>query len=149
MTDLLNVSDEFEARLAALVEPLAGELELINRELAATEALVVGLKDKRRRVAKVLTELDPTNYPSAKTTKTSTNTKVRTETLDRIRDWLVAHRSELDAANGFSAPSLISDHGFKVVARATLQHALNELHSRGAVRLDRRGKGGAKIYVLV
>lgn len=142
-----GITAELRTELEALLVPVRERVTAIDLLIAEREAELKDLRAARRDAVKIIGVLDPRPAPAKQ--KTSPNGKViATATLERVAEWLRAHADELNAG-GFSAPSLLEEHGFDLVSRATTNHALTALHADGRIRLDRRGRGGAKFYKVV
>jgi hypothetical protein len=146
-SDLLNV----EQALNELIAPLRERATALEAVIEKKQSELAALQAARRRVMKTLATLDPEMpAPGRKPgSAASQNKVVAPETLERVTAWLREHQKEINGNGGFSAPTLVTQFGFDVVSRATLTHALKELHADGVLRLDHRGMGGAKFYKMV
>jgi len=143
----MTILEELDSELSELAEPLKGKLARLDSEIETAESLLSGLKSRRTKIVKTLTDLG-VMPPPAKTQRNKSN-PIADETYERIKTWLEEHRKELSNNGGFGVVDLMNEHGLRFVSRATLTNALNRLHEDRIVRLDRVGQGGKKMYVLV
>ena len=87
------------------------------------------------------------NGKSKRSPNVGTNGKpVSAELVARTEQFLRAHRDEYP--DGFIASELARAHPDEVAVQSTLGWAFRALHERGVIRLDRRGRGGSKVYKL-
>jgi hypothetical protein len=138
-------TDAVESALDALAGPLRLQLGELDALILQEREELSKLSSTRSKLQKALALIDPEVVPAKK--KYSARDKgVAPETLANIENWILVRKGELNANGGFSAPDLFRSHGFDLVSDATLSKALGLLHERGAIRLDHRGNGGAKVY---
>ena len=139
---------ELRAALKAALQPVLDQLALLEEEIAERETELRSLKDLRTKTRAIAHSLDPKLPPgrgqrSAKGGRGPGRAMAAAETVERIREWLVANIG----SNEYSAPGLMED-GFDLTSYATLTAALSQLHGEGAIRLDHQEKGGRKVYRL-
>jgi len=146
----LVIADE----LHGLAAPIRERLERVEQELATALAVVDGLRAGRAQLRKALAAVDPTFEPESRSGPKSNGKRTTPKlaasegAIARAMDYFEANRAELSNGNGMTSGSLnrradwpFSESYTKVI--------LDTLHDRGVVRLDRKGRGGAHIFVLV
>lgn len=145
----MNEADNVRKDIAELAAPLKARLIDLRVTITAKQQELDELKQAAREAQRVLDILEPPEPKERKTRDRSGRQSVHPQTLANVQAWLLDHRELIDGNGGFSVPDLLKKHGLNIVSRATLTHAMNELHDIGFVRLDHKGTGGAKYWRLV
>ena len=139
------------ASMRASVGPIREDLTMLNRAIEERETELNELRELRRDAERVLKTLDPEfnagrpkpgPKPQAERKKNVSDAKV-----DAVLAWLRANVADRD----FSVAGLNKGElgPFDVVPPGTLAFAFQQLQDRAAIRLDRIGDAGRKIYRLV
>ncbi len=149
-----NRAAEVHRELAALVKPLREQSGKLDTEIASAEAELKSLLAARREVTKALNLLDPQSAPPVKTrskrTKGGSPGGIAPETLQKISDWLQAHKEELNVDGGFRANAVASRPDYKISSRATFDKAVTVLREQGVLVLDHVGGiGGVRHYKVL
>jgi hypothetical protein len=142
--DKQMASPREEARTAidSIIGPLRDQAAKLDLEIEAALATVGELREAKSEIARLLRAAQP----AQKRARPVATRMVATATIEALHAWLRQHRNN---GQTFTAADLDRDPDFDLMSKASTNHALTALHEQGAIRLDARGTGGAKIYRLV
>jgi hypothetical protein len=136
-----------ETVLDEIVAPLRVHLATLDEQVAAVTAERDRLLAQRAKVKKTLAFLDPEEpKPQPRSAKLTAGP----ERTNAVRLYLQKHAG--DFTEGFTAVDLerqMEMNGGRIGPIERLRDALKELHATGVIRLDRRTKGGGRLYKLV
>ena len=136
--------------LVELIAPLRAHLNTLDEAVTEITAERSRLLAQRDRVRKTLLLLDPASAPGPKTKPKPSKLVAGPERTEAVRVYLQQHAGEL--LDGFTAVDLermMERNGGRIGPIERLRDALGELHTTGVIRLDRRTKGGGKLFKLV
>jgi hypothetical protein len=151
----MTTSDNIRSNLMQLIEPIRDQLDALDNEIAQAEQNLAVMRQTRRDTVRALSVIDPTfvtateQKPKPKSPRPESRTKISSETLTSVRDWIVDHRTELNTTS-FSAAGLRrrDDWGLPFRQQPTVE-ALKRLHEEGLLRLDSTGVAGSRYYKVV
>lgn len=151
-------SMDLRARLAESVEPVRVQLQEHLRETTAridsVERELRELRQMRRDAEKMLYVIDPSSIPDRpkpgppKGTRPGSGKGKRNIAENRVDDLEAWLRANLGPGEGFSAADLQRRSDFSVLPNGSVAFGIHALHDRGAIRYDRVGERGTKIYKL-
>jgi len=126
------------AALEAALAPVQAEHKRLTEEIERAEATLAELRTNQRRTKRVLDALNPPAKPKP---KPSTNGHGELS-LDRLEEFLHTLPPDQDVTS--------TDVGTATgVSRNHAAVQLRAAHDRGSLRLDRRGRGGQRIYRVI
>jgi len=156
MVDDLVDSSAIASDLHKLAEPIKERLDKVEREIETAEALLQGLKLGRAQLRHALKAVDPTYEPpdgrvgrkGAAGKRTTPPTRPSEKAVAEVTEILEKHRDEFTNGDGMTSGRLFRRDDWPYSESYT-KVILDTLHERGVIRLDRIGRGGAHIFVLV
>lgn len=138
-------------RIAELSAPLREQYEAVEEAIAEKNAELLNLRELRTDIVRALSAVDPT-FKTAKQTEIAARkngghkkNEVSAERVNIVLEFIREHVDEFP--EGFTATSL--ERISPGTSQSTFAKALAVLHSRGDIRLDHRGRGGANFWKLV
>jgi len=145
--------DEVEKTLSEILAPTRELEEKLATRIEELEAELSETRLQRSKLKGVLRALDPiyaAQEQASKERKASDNKRlhVSDELVGRIEKWMRQNVDEVNGNGGVTATDLSREQAIGA-AQSSCSKTLQVLHDRGVVRLDHRGRGGAKYYKLV
>jgi hypothetical protein len=138
-----------EPRITQLIAALQGLTEELDPQILAKEEELKALRTVSNRAANAIRALDPP-APKPSKKKEPELPPVPEESLLRTLGWLQTRAEAINGNGGIWVAKLYDDPDFNVFNSATdIRNAVNVLHDRGYITLDRVAQGGRRIYKVV
>lgn len=142
-----------EEQFAELLDPFKQMLRLVRGKRLSAEAELERLKGEERRIVRGIRAIEPTFEQNGKSgPKPRSSYPLSEQRVTAAREWFEKHREMLLERFPEGATSAdyrrLPEWDLGWGADAFLA-ACKTLHERGVLRLDHRGKGGAKHYAVV
>lgn len=142
--------EALDSALAEAVAPVLANIEQLNELIAGREADLAVLRAALKRAERVLAALDPEAAAARRAPahhariagSREQKAKERLEKRQRVEEYVRARPGE-----DFIASELNGD--LEGISAAMIGDLLRELAEAGVLRLDRKGRGGSRIYRLV
>jgi hypothetical protein len=154
--EVANVVALARGELASVTERLPTIVDRLDASIDNVEQQLAELKTTRRDVAKMLSTADHEWIDPRASAKPGPKSKSQQQPYlaseQKVKDvqaWLEAHREDKLVVEGFTSKWLTNHEDWNgLPSQSYTSQALRVLHDRGVIRLDRRGTGGSKIFVL-
>jgi chromosome segregation ATPase len=151
---------EAREHLAKAAEPLRVQLVEVSQQIHDTEVTLKRLRDERRFIKETINRLDP---PAKKTLRTTVKnrrqsvtrieqvTTAKAEQIGMVRKFISDHADKY--ADGLTAAQVHRDiqaeSGNGVIGPAVVKEIVEDFHTVGFLRADKKVRGGAMQYKLV
>jgi len=135
-----------ESEFDDLVRSIEAQASHVRAQLANVEAEANELRARLRRFDGAIAKLKPQPRKARKSTKVS----AQEGATKFVQGYLERHRASL--SDGFTSTELhrqMGANGEGEYGKERVRYAVNELHERGILRLDRMTVGGGKLFKMV
>jgi len=144
-----TTTEEF---FAGLLTPAKDRLKIVRSKRNKVERELDRLRDEEKIIVRGIRAWEPTFERNGKPgPKPTTGSQISETRVTAVREFLLAHKEELNETfpEGFTASDVKRQPGAPEYAPDSILVAIRRLHDRGVVRLNKRGRGGAKMWVIV
>lgn len=133
-------------RFALLTAPLLEEATALSELLASLEDERLRLGRQLRRLEAAIKHLNGGYEGQGKRKTVPRKTRVRPKG-QAVEDYLLAH-GELESFTSPELTQVLNESGI-TIGKDRVRVMLAEMHERGLLRLERKGRGGTKHYRLL